>query len=271
MLSDFPPPSIFNSTQSSILGLDGGSLDFRQVCWKDGNTLDSLVTLNQGSDSTNYFAKDNFVAEGENIGECREKGKGVYTADLGCVSGADDSIICLSDRQPTQAPTVSPAPTEAIFLRQVPCPGYPSIRGYISIQDINNDMRDEVDRTMQDSPPSAPYMLSLCPGITFDTNETPLLPVLDNAIITCGGFDSGYGSEPCVISGGEVQILIENHAIPGYNLTSVSIEGMIFENFSGASIVARGESSTKVLVTNSQWLVGRFLCLFLVMSWSPRY
>ena len=230
------------------------------MCWNGGNQFETLVTVTLGSDSTDLIARNNFVAPNEITFECQEQGQRIYTADQGCVSGADDATQCLANLPQTPSPTAykSPAPTMLSFLGRVPCPSDRSIIGYTSIESLNSDMAVELDRIrMGGAISSQPYTVSLCPGV-FDASKGPITPLLANFKISCGRISSSSSlspSSPCTITGGSTQILIQDSALEGYNFTGVEFEGISLQNFGGTSVMAEASAPTTVTFRRCFWLV----------------
>ena len=149
------------------------------------------------------------------------------------------------------------------FTRAAACENEPSVRGYSTIADLNADMKDELElinvgtttptRTADD-----PYILTLCPGVTFDMRgPTPITPVLNNVHVVCGGSDN-QPEESCILDRSAQQILIEDidTTIDGFRFESFTITGVTFNDFrrgTSTSITASGPGI--VTFNNCIWQV----------------
>ena len=122
------------------------------------------------------------------------------------------------------------------FTRTAACENEPSLTGYSSITDLNDDMQAELDAinngTIVPSDTDPPYTFTICPGLTFDMRgPTPIVPVLNNVIINCGGPDSV--NPECILDRSAQQMLIGdiNTNIDGYGLQSITLNGITFNDF----------------------------------------
>ena len=97
--------------------------------------------------------------------------------------------------------------SSALYRRQVACPTDPSIQGYVSIQDMNQDMKLEAARL---APPTLKepldrYTFRICPHTTLLGSEQ-LTPLLDRVEFICGA--NGDSQDQCIIQGGATQVLL---------------------------------------------------------------
>lgn len=140
------------------------------------------------------------------------------------------------------------------FTRQTACPNDPSLRGYTSIPSLNDDMAAELQRIADGAdPPNGGYDLILCPGEIFDaTGGNVIRPVIDQVNIACGGPRS---VDPvCIIDGNREQLVIEDSTIPGYSLTSITMEGLTFNDFTrGVSATLTASSPTIFTCIDCIW------------------
>jgi hypothetical protein len=137
------------------------------------------------------------------------------------------------------------------FVRQVPCPTNPSIMGYTTIQDLNNDMADELARIEEiGEAPDMDYILNMCsdPDNVFDaTGNNPIRPVIDRAQIYCGGPDAV--DAVCFIDASREQVAIEDitTTLQGYTLNEILFQGLTFTRFGrglSASLIASAATAT---------------------------
>jgi hypothetical protein len=129
------------------------------------------------------------------------------------------------------------------FTRQKECPNDSSLVGYTNLPDLNDDMAAELQRVSKGgTPPDGGYNLVLCPGENFDTSGgNAIRPVINQVRIACGGPAS---VDPvCLITGNQEQLVIENPSISRYALKSVTIEGLMFSNFTKRASAALTASS----------------------------
>lgn len=143
-----------------------------------------------------------------------------------------------------------------------PCPNDSSVIGYSSIEDLNNDMEEELQRIQQGGSPADEYTFRLCPDTVFSTTTAPLRPILNNANFVCG--EDGDRSNSCTIIGGSEQIRFEDSTIEGYDLSSMSFMGLSFADFegnndlTGTSIGAYATSRLTATFTNVAFTVRRW-------------
>jgi hypothetical protein len=149
------------------------------------------------------------------------------------------------------------------FTKRVTCPKDASLQGYVSIADLNADIMEEFERIEEGgaSPPN-PYMISLCPGQTFNVGrDGPLTPILDRMFIQCGSGSTSSGStvditlNPCILDGGVIQIDIQDspYRVP----LKLDFYGLTFQNFEVGAIQASATGPSTATFTNSIWTVSR--------------
>ena len=159
-------------------------------------------------------------------------------------------LICLAS---TVQKTASQTPA---FSRQVPCPMNPTLTGYVSIANINRDMQDELNRIAAGgAKPTAPYVMTLCPGVVFDAvgNHT-LRPLLNDVEFVCG--QSGSVAQNCTIDGGNRQVVVADSTVQGYSINSVTFMGITFNGFQGdSSSTITASSPAQVNYNNCIWQV----------------
>ena len=148
---------------------------------------------------------------------------------------------------------VSAQGTRPNFVQSiVPCPNSPggNVSGYVTIEDMNKDMRQELDIIRMGNGDLAPYIFVLCPDTLFNVTTEPLLPLLSGAVFTCGL--EGDPALNCLFVGGADQIVIENPAddVPNYNLESISFMGITFTSFTNAAITGTATVPTTVGLYN---------------------
>jgi hypothetical protein len=161
------------------------------------------------------------------------------------------------------------------FTKRVTCPKDDSLQGYVSIADLNADIMEEFKRIEEGgaSPPS-PYMISLCPGETFDVGrDGPLTPILDRMFIQCGSGSTTSSSSvditlnPCILNGGVIQIDIQDspYRVP----LKLDFYGLTFQNFEVGAIQASATAPSMVTFTNSLWTVSRTIISLKGQSLGP--
>jgi hypothetical protein len=152
--------------------------------------------------------------------------------------------FCLAQQVTSQNPEVN--------QRTIDCMGSdPPLVGYDRIIDIVNDQFEEFQRIENGDAPRPPYIFRLCPNTDFDTGQQTLPLILDGAVITCG--PNMASSDNCVFRGGNVQIVIEDSIIEGYPLSTVSLIGITFEEFSPASVNAYAGAGTTAMFIDCVW------------------
>jgi hypothetical protein len=148
------------------------------------------------------------------------------------------------------------------FTKRVTCPQDASLQGYVSIADLNADILEEFERIEEGgaSPPN-PYMISLCPGQTFNVGQDgPLTPILDRMFIQCGSGSTSSSTvditiNPCILDGGVIQIDIQDspYRVP----LKLDFYGLTFQNFEVGAIQASATGPSTATFTNSKWTVRR--------------
>jgi hypothetical protein len=144
--------------------------------------------------------------------------------------------------------------------RTDPCPSNPAISGYITVENINLDIQDEVDKVANGTDPVTPYLYPLCPDTTllFNDGDGPIQPRLD-ASFTCGIDGTATG---CEIRGGTTQFLLRaDAAFNDSGLSNVTISGIRFTGFTDTSIGIFGSEgmTAGVLLENCEWTVSQTL------------
>lgn len=141
-----------------------------------------------------------------------------------CVS--EDSIL-----MPSTSPTQEP-------IEPSPCSSDPSVIGYSTINGINNDQEEEMERIMAGGAPKAGYIFTLCPNTEFNiADATPLRVLLSNSSFVCG--NSGSNDDGCVLIGGTVQVTTQD-----YLVETTTFIGLTFSGFSEAAIIATTSASS---------------------------
>jgi hypothetical protein len=142
-----------------------------------------------------------------------------------------------------------------------PCPGNPASAGYLSVQDIMQDVEDEKIRIEKGGNQLPRYDYAICPNttLTFKGIDKPIELAFDEIFITCGvfGFDSG-----CEFNGGDIQFLVKEYFLvsesSARNNVSVSFQGITFTGFSKTAIAIIGaEDLVSAAIEN---------CVFMVRS-----
>lgn len=237
--------------------------------------MDEIAIFRDGSSNSEFSASLNFVSPEEESVTCSTPGSRIFTAENGCVGGADGASECMANDMVTNSPTPagSPAPTAEgeTFKKRVPCPGKTSsnsssteLLGYTSVEDLNADMETEFKRVTANGATNSKYsyVLSLCPGQVFDVNEAPIRPVLGDLTILCGDPNTDDPDQkPCLIDGGVTQIEIFDSTVEEYVVTNILFKGFTFQNFTGVSIAAKASPPTVVTFQNSTWLVSICNCV----------
>lgn len=93
------------------------------------------------------------------------------------------------------------------------CPNDPSILGFATLAGLRCAMNDEVAaiQANPDTARSPPFLYTLCPGTLYqDTFAFPIVPQLDQTIISCG--ISGSSTNACILIGGAVQVDMSTNA-----------------------------------------------------------
>jgi hypothetical protein len=233
--------------------------------------MDEIAIFRDGSSNAEFSASLNFVSPEEESVTCSIPGSRIFTADNGCVGGADGASECLASDKVTNSPTPagSPAPTEEgeTFKNRGPCPGQTSsnsssseLLGYTSIEDLNADMKTEFKRVTTKGLTNSKYSyeLSLCPGQVFNVSKAPIKPVLGDLTIVCGDPKTDDPDQkPCFIDGGVLDSTVDEYVI-----TNILFKGLTFRNFTGVSIAAKASPPTVVTFQNSTWLVSIHTTVF---------
>jgi hypothetical protein len=143
-------------------------------------------------------------------------------------------------------------PASAQFLGSQPCPFFdatlPSQDGYTSIEDINADQQIELDRIAGGGMPNPPYIFNICPGTILDPSQGPLTPLLDFSLFQCG--TTAEAAFSCYIVGGTDQVLVQDSTVPGYDIFTIELTGIIFQNFTNSALTANAGENTNVVLMN---------------------
>ena len=163
-------------------------------------------------------------------------------------------------QRPTQPGSGLGSGLGSYFTRRVPCTLAREVQGYNSLDDLNNDIRDYYDAFggSGSSQQQQQVVLSLCPGRTFDTSQTPLRPILNNMFLMCGDTNVNIDINPCKLDGGNIQLLIDDPLGSSSSASrqprSLDFYGITFQNFNGA-ILASASAPTIATFTNCIWRV----------------
>jgi hypothetical protein len=143
--------------------------------------------------------------------------------------------------------------------RQVRCPNDPSLMGYISIRDLNLDMKYQVSLLVPplNQPPRDRYAFTICPVTTLDGSDQ-LTPLLASSHFVCGA--EGKSQDDCVISGGTTQVLLmdvieQAAASVSDRVNSFTFSGITFVESQDISIAALGSSRTRAEFYDCHWKV----------------
>ena len=133
----------------------------------------------------------------------------------------------------------------------VPCPSDPSLTGYVSLSDLNTEMRRHSSEL---SPPlnripSQEFRYHLCPQSTFNSSVPVFLPpalMQYSPVILCG--QHGSSIDTCILDGGENHVLLLDSmdssgsdsmaTLEGGDRQSIVMQGIIFQESTDISIAA---------------------------------
>jgi hypothetical protein len=135
----------------------------------------------------------------------------------------------------------------------VPCTNAPGVQGYETITAINTDMETELNliSTGMKQPPESSYTMILCPFTTFDAAPTALKPILNNVTISCG--TTGTVDQNCIFNGGMQHVQVQESTVATYPITTVTIAGITFQQFSGTAISGQAAAPATVVLRNCIW------------------
>jgi hypothetical protein len=143
-----------------------------------------------------------------------------------------------------------------VNARVVSCPSDATVLGYTSIDDINQDQFDELNRIREGTTEPKPlYSFILCPKTTFDASETSLNVVLSGSVFSCGSDMKPSSSSDCTIQGGMSQVYMADLALPNYRLESATMIGLTFEHFNGTSFDIRATETLSLTLMDIVWKV----------------
>jgi len=128
------------------------------------------------------------------------------------------------------------------FTREVECPDNPGLTGYVTIADMNADMKDEVERIVAGGTPQNNYDLRFCPGRLDATGGNLIQPVLDQVTISCSDGSVGVNSN-CIVDGSRGQLIIEDPKDANYTLSNVKVDGLIFNGLTRGDAAFQLEAS----------------------------
>ena len=151
---------------------------------------------------------------------------------------------------------VPSASAQSVNSKAVQCPTDPSVTGYTSIADINQDQFDELARITAGSAAGAPpYSFVLCPNTQFDASAQPLNIVLSGTVISCGSDMDASSDKKCSIQGGSSQVYLADSTTPNYDFTSATMIGVTFEMFNGTSIDVMATETLTFTLMDVVWKV----------------
>jgi hypothetical protein len=151
---------------------------------------------------------------------------------------------------------VASATAQDVNARAVTCPSDPTVIGYTSIEDINQDQFDELERIREGTVEPRPlYSFILCPKTVFDASETTLNVVLSGSVFSCGSDMSPNSGWECSVRGGISQVYMADLALPNYRLESATMIGVTFEYFNGTSFDIRATETLTLTLMDIIWKV----------------
>lgn len=130
----------------------------------------------------------------------------------------------------------------------VSCPSDRSLSGYISLLDLNTELRRHASAMAPplNQIPSAEFRYHLCPQTTLDaTNHSLLLPpalLLHAPIIQCGR--EGNSLDSCIIQGGDTQVLLMDDWSNSTQRRTIEFRGLTFQDSQDISIAAFSTRTT---------------------------
>lgn len=147
-------------------------------------------------------------------------------------------------------PSVAHAQTQTYFTgdvneRAVACPEEPSQIGYKHVTDVNVDQQTELDRIARGEAPRTPYIFPFCKSFKYLMDQEVLQVLLDDIKFVCGF--NGENDELCIFEGNHVQVDIA----PGASNKNVHFEGISFFGFTGTSIKAHGDGTSKLTIKDA--------------------
>lgn len=140
-----------------------------------------------------------------------------------------------------------------------PCPHAHGSSGYLTIQDIATDIKEEKTRIESGGNPFPSYNYVICPmtTLTFNEEDPPIVPAFNGTIFMCGvdGLEKG-----CEIRGGTIQFAVgEESFLSGSTMAAqftVSFQGIVFSRFSRTAIAITGtEEALSVTIEDCEFSV----------------
>lgn len=152
--------------------------------------------------------------------------------------------------------SIPSASAQTVNSRAFPCPNDPTITGYTTIADINQDQFDELARiTAGSAVASPPYSFVLCPNTQFDASAQSLNIVLSGTVLSCGSDMTASSTMGCSIQGGSPQVYLADSTTPNYQFTSATIIGVTFEMFNGTAIDVMATETLTLTLMDVVWKV----------------
>jgi hypothetical protein len=124
-----------------------------------------------------------------------------------------------------------------------------NITGYVTIEQINLDMKVEFEQIRSGRPSQEPYIFVLCPNTVFDLSIVPLQPILSGSVFTCGIM--GNVALNCEFRGGSDQIVLDASNLTNYNVLSVNFIGITHTGFANSVLSGTANAVTTVDITRS--------------------
>ena len=138
-----------------------------------------------------------------------------------------------------------------------PCPHAHGSSGYLTIQDIATDIKEEKARVEGGGVPFPSYSYVICPMTTlsFTDEDLPIEPAFNGTFFSCGvdGLEDG-----CEIRGGTIQFVIseENFVSGSVAQSTVSFQGIVFSRFTRTAIAITGtEEAVGVTIEDCEFSV----------------
>ena len=145
---------------------------------------------------------------------------------------------------------------EEVNSRSAFCPSDPSVTGYTSIEDINQDQFDELKRIEEGKVIPRPlYSFVLCPKTVFDASENTLDVVLSGSVFSCGSDVTPSSALKCSIRGGTSQVFMADLALPNYKLETATMIGLTFEHFNGTAFNIEASETLTLTLMDIVWKV----------------
>ena len=117
------------------------------------------------------------------------------------------------------------------------CPSNPAILDLSTLLDLKCAMDEDVIAISKSSPiRTAPFCYILCPNTLFEV-LAPIIPQLDQTILTCG--EDGSSKNECTIVGGKIQVdmNINSTSSSPLPIKLVDFHGLIFRSAENETII----------------------------------